>query len=68
MYLFPERMMFVSQSSNSFFSPTKKKAESDKLEVSYIYLCLTTEEVLLTVQSLLHNNNIINNNELNADD
>lgn len=54
MYLFPERMMFVSQSSNSFFSPTKKKkkkAESDKLEVSCIYLCLTTEEVLLTVQS-----------------
>lgn len=44
--------MFVSQSSNSFFSPTKKKkAESDKLEVSCIYLCLTTEEVLLTVQS-----------------
>lgn len=45
--------MFVSQSSNSFFSPTKKKkkAEPDKLEVSCIYLCLTTEEVLLTVQS-----------------
>lgn len=46
--------MFVSQSSNSFFSQTKKKkkkAEPDKLEVSCIYLCLTTEEVLLTVQS-----------------
>lgn len=28
--------MFVSQSSNSFFRPTKKKkAESDKLEVSF---------------------------------